>query len=339
MPTISVIVPIYNVEHYLPRCIDTILSQSFTDFELILVDDGSPDKCGLICDEYAVKDNRIRVIHQENAKTSVTRNAGLDVVEGEWIAFIDADDWIHKDYFKCLLAGALDDTDIVICGFLNTLNVMVKDADFSGVEFRSVSTEEAYEDYHVRTHVWGRLIRKSVIGELRYIPGIEPIEDVCFNELLYRSNMKIRMTDAKLYYYYLRPGSASNSPMGRGIVDAVSVLLEHLNKFDGTEVRERIIKRCYKSVLSARYSEMFSIDYRDTKRKCKELLKQMEIYLPELKAGDRLVMWGFTEFPPIYRAWRIMGDPSLLKYERKCKRNRNELKKHKRKKTIRHKNG
>ena len=113
------------------------------------------------------------------------------------------------------MAGALDDTDIVICGFLNVLNDIVIDAVFPGVEFRSVSTKEAYEDYHVRTHVWGRLIRKSVVGELRYIPGIEPVEDICFNELLYRSNMKFRMTDAKLYYYYLRPGSASNSPMGR----------------------------------------------------------------------------------------------------------------------------
>ena len=146
MPDVSIIVPIYNVERYLSRCIDSILSQSFIDFELILLDDGSPDRCGFICDEYAVKDDRIRVIHQENAKISATRNAGLDAAEGEWIAFIDADDWIHKDYLKILLAGALDDTDIVICGFLNILNDMVKDADFTRVEYRSVSAEVAYED-------------------------------------------------------------------------------------------------------------------------------------------------------------------------------------------------
>lgn len=232
------------------------------------------------------------------------------------------------------MAGALDDTDIVICGFLNVLNDIVIDAVFPGVEFRSVSTKEAYEDYHVRAHVWGRLIRKSVVGELTYIPGIEPVEDICFIELLYRSNMKFRMTDAKLYYYYLRPGSASNSPMGRGILDAIPVLLGYLKKLDGTERRERIINRCYKCVLSARYSEMFSIDYRVTQKKCKELLNRLEIYCPELKAGDRLVMWGFAKFPPIYRAWRIMSDPSLLKYERKCKRSRNELKKYKRNKRI-----
>ncbi len=144
--------------------------------------------------------------------------------------------------------------------------------------------------------------------------------------------MKFRMTDAKLYYYYMRPGSATNSPMGRGIVSAASVLLEYLKTLEDAERRERIIKRCYKCVLSARYSEMFSMDYRDTKKKCKDLLKQLERYLPELKAGDRLVMWGLAKFPPVYRAWRILGDPSLLKYERNCKRARNEHRKQKRNK-------
>ncbi len=339
MPGVSIIVPVYNVERYLPRCIDSILLQSFIDFELILVDDGSPDRCGIICDEYAIKDDRIRVIHQENAKTSAARNTGLDVAQGEWIAFVDADDWIHKDYLKILLTGALDDTDIVICGFLNMFNDMVKDSDFSGPEFRSASIEEVHKDYHARTHVWARLIRKSVIGELRYISGTEPIEDICFNELLYQSNMKFRLTEAKLYYYYTRPGSVSNSPMGQGILDAVSVLVGYLKNLDGAERRERIIMRCYKSVLSARYSEMFSLNYGDTLKKCKELLKQLEIYLPELNVEDRLVVWGLVKFPPIYRAWRILGDPSLLNYERKRKKARNALKKHKRKKTIKRQNG
>ena len=183
------------------------------------------------------------------------------------------------------------------------------------------------------------LIRKSVIGELRYIPGTEPVEDICFNELLYRSSMKFRLTDAKLYYYYMRPGSASNSPMGPRILDATSVLLEHLKTLDDAERRERIIKRCYKCVLSARYSEMFSRDYGETQKKCKDMLKQLERYLPELKAKDWLLMKGFAEFPAIYRAWRILGDPSLLNYERSRKKARNVLKKYERKKTINRQNG
>ncbi len=339
MTTISVIVPIYNVERYLRRCVDSILSQSFSDFELILVDDGSPDRCGIICDEFANEDTRICVIHQKNTKIAAARNAGLDIAKGEWIAFVDPDDWLHKDYLKILLSGVLEDSDIVIGGFLRTPNEKVKDSDYIRAVFRNISIEDVYKDSHAHTHAWGRLIRRSIIDKLRYISGTEPVEDICFNELLYRNDMKFRMTDAKLYYYYIRPGSASNSPMGRGILDATSVLLAHLKTLDDAERRERIIKRCYKCVLSARYSEMFSRDYGETQKKCKDMLKQLERYLPELKAKDRLLMKGFAEFPAIYRAWRILGDPSLLNYERSRKKARNVLKKYERKKTINRQNG
>ena len=102
-PKSSVIVPVYNVEIYLPRCIDSILSQSFTDFELILVDDGSPDNCGKICDEYALKDSRVRVFHKSNGGVSSARNLGLDNVRGEWVTFIDSDDYVEVDYLKELI--------------------------------------------------------------------------------------------------------------------------------------------------------------------------------------------------------------------------------------------
>ena len=99
---VSAIVPVYNVEKYIYRCVDSILNQTFSDFELILVDDGSPDNCPQICDEYAKKDSRIKVIHKENGGLSSARNAGLDIASGEWISFIDSDDWIHKDYLLYL---------------------------------------------------------------------------------------------------------------------------------------------------------------------------------------------------------------------------------------------
>ena len=117
MPTISVIVPVYKVEKYIHRCVDSILSQTFTDFELILVDDGSPDNCGKICDEYAEKDIRIHVIHQENGGLSAARNAGIDWVfansDSEWITFIDSDDWVHPEYLERLLCLVLDRKSVV----------------------------------------------------------------------------------------------------------------------------------------------------------------------------------------------------------------------------------
>lgn len=100
MPAITIVVPIYNTEQYLPCCIDSILSQSFTDFELLLIDDGSTDGSSQICDSYAEKDNRIRVFHKENGGVSSARNLGLDNAKGEWVTFVDSDDWIEDDYFQ-----------------------------------------------------------------------------------------------------------------------------------------------------------------------------------------------------------------------------------------------
>ena len=106
MPEISVIVPVYNVEPYIRRCVDSILSQTFTDFELILVDDGSPDKCPIICDEYAEKDKRIRVFHQTNQGQATARNKALDWIlsnsDSEYVTFVDSDDWVHPRYLELL---------------------------------------------------------------------------------------------------------------------------------------------------------------------------------------------------------------------------------------------
>ena len=112
MPKVSIIVPVYNTEKYLARCIDSILAQTFTDFELILVNDGSKDNSGKICDEYAQKDSRIVVIHKENGGVSSARNKGIDVAQGEWISFVDSDDWISSDF----LSSFTYDADLMICG-------------------------------------------------------------------------------------------------------------------------------------------------------------------------------------------------------------------------------
>ena len=328
MPSISVIVPIYNVEKYLFRCIESILLQSFTDFELILVDDGSSDRSGIICDDFAVKDSRIRVIHQNNAKTSVARNMGLDVAQGEWIAFVDSDDWIHRDYLKILLSGALADTDLVICGCQLTSNDEETDQDYMDAAFKDVSIEDVYSDYVGRTRIWGRIIRRSAIGGLRFIPGTDPLEDACFNELLFRSNMKFRITDSKLYYYYMRSDSAVHCPMGVGLLNSAGMLIANIEKIHDTEKRVRIIKRCYKYMFSVRYSEMFSADYGDIKKKCVALTRCLAVYLPELSIRDRMIMQAFAASPALYRAWRILGDPSLLRYEKNCKKKaRRKLKK------------
>lgn len=115
-PKISVIVPVYKAEKYLHRCVDSILAQTFTDFEVLLIDDGSPDRSGEICDEYAQKDARVRVFHKKNGGVSSARNWGLDNAQGEWIAFVDSDDWVENHMLYSLIKDKLD-ADVIICDF------------------------------------------------------------------------------------------------------------------------------------------------------------------------------------------------------------------------------
>ena len=131
MPKVSIIVPVYKAEQYLHRCVDSILSQSFTDCELILVDDGSPDKSGKICDEYASRDSRIQVIHKQNGGVSSARNAGLEVAHGEYVWFVDSDDWIDNDSLKEIY-NIMDKTNADICFFeLNPISTYTIKKPFS----------------------------------------------------------------------------------------------------------------------------------------------------------------------------------------------------------------
>ena len=117
MPLVSIIVPVYKAEQWLHRCVDSILAQTMTDFELLLIDDGSPDKSGEICDEYASKDSRIKVIHQENKGSVGARNAGLAIAQGKYLAFVDSDDYVRENMLSAMVAVAeRDNLDIVWCG-------------------------------------------------------------------------------------------------------------------------------------------------------------------------------------------------------------------------------
>ncbi len=318
MPVISVIVPVYNVEKYIHRCVDSILLQSFTDFELILIDDGSPDNCGAICDEYAAKDSRVKVIHQKNAKLSAARNSGIDIAQGEWIAMIDSDDWIHKDYLRLLHEGAEQETDVVICGCLITNNDTEQDCDTDSICFASAALSEIRRNHIASIRAWGRIMRRKTVGDLRYISGTEPAEDSCFNELLFEDDTKFRITDAKLYYYYMRPDSAIHS-MGRSTLNSIEPLINRLQKVDAQEKRRRIIQRCYKNVFYPRYLEMYKSDYDEVRSRCTNCLRLLKPYLHELNIRDQILFGLFSASPMCYRFWRIIDDPTLLDWEKEQK--------------------
>ena len=156
---ISVIVPVYNVEPYLRRCINSIINQTFDDFDLVLVDDGSPDRCGEICDEYAEKDTRISVIHQQNSGLSAARNVGIDwsfsESDSDWLTFVDSDDWIHLEYLEILFREAVAHrTNVCICDFqettgkIGTTDVCMEGIDITPEEFYDTTDDKVLGEYY-----------------------------------------------------------------------------------------------------------------------------------------------------------------------------------------------
>ena len=208
MPEISVIVPVYKSEAYLPRCIESILAQTFTDFELILVDDGSPDNCGAICDEYAIRDRRIRVIHKENGGASSARNAGLDVAIGDYIAFIDSDDTVSDAYLEELFQWR--EFDFVTAGFTwqdDQNNWHVREFEESETTINAIrALPSKYVGKYYFGSPWAKLLKRALIekNSLRFDSTIHCGEDQLFN---YRyvncsSSMKIIPLCGYFYHYY-----------------------------------------------------------------------------------------------------------------------------------------
>lgn len=203
-PKISVIVPVYKVEQYLPRCIDSILAQTFTDFELLLIDDGSPDNSGKICDEYAKKDERIRVFHKENGGVSSARNLGLDKARGEWIAFVDSDDILFPDSLSIYNKEATSNVcDLYIYGFTICFSQDKSLQKESGVEYISDSIEviKSLLRYKRQPTLWNKLYKASLIGKLRFDSSLKVGEDMIFN-IKYISQCNCIKTCNDIVYCY-----------------------------------------------------------------------------------------------------------------------------------------
>lgn len=204
---ISVIVPVYNVEKYLSQCIESVQNQTFKDWELILVDDGSPDNCGKICDEYANKDNRIRVIHKENGGLSSARNAGLDAATGEYITYLDSDDYIAVDMLEKMLDIAIKtNADMVKCGFNEfNINSVKRTVNFSKQEIlendvNGCSLLHLYFQNVLYIVAWNAIYKRDLAVKVRFPEGLINEDNYSAGLYLYYAKKIVCMNEA-LYYY------------------------------------------------------------------------------------------------------------------------------------------
>lgn len=223
-PTVSIIVPVYNAEKTLERCVDSILNQSYQDFELFLVDDGSADGSGALCDAYARQDSRVRVFHQENAGVSAARNLALDHAAGEYLQFLDSDDWITPDATSSLVRAAREhQCDLVIADFYRVCGERVShkgDIDDPGVLTREEYAAHMMEnpaDFYYGV-LWNKLYRRDIVEahHLRMDPEISWCEDFMFNLEYIRQACRFYALPVPIYYYVKTKGSLASQSLSIG---------------------------------------------------------------------------------------------------------------------------
>ena len=220
-PTVSIIVPVYNAEHTIPRCIESILNQEYSDFELLLVNDGSTDGSGAVCDAYAARDARIRVIHKENTGVSDTRNTALTQARGTYLQFLDSDDWITPDATSSLVRAAESaQCDLVVSDFYRVVGERVSQK--GDIDDDGVMTREEYAAYMMENPadfyygvLWNKLYRRSIVEahHLRMDPEISWCEDFMFNLEYIRYAETFRALQVPIYYYVKTKGSLANQSL------------------------------------------------------------------------------------------------------------------------------
>ena len=226
---VSVIIPVYNVQEYLLKCVESVINQTYANIEIILIDDGSKDKSGEICDKLAERDQRIRVIHTENKGVSTARNTGLSIAVGEYVTFVDSDDTVNEKFVEELYAAFDSSVDMTVCAF----NRVDKDGNIKSIQGKEgvlcvLDREEALETMFYGKlfagHSWNKMFKKAKLNNLMFRTDIAVYEDLLFcSEYLLKSD-KVKYIPNPLYDYYDREGSALHGKMSEAKLTAFKAL-------------------------------------------------------------------------------------------------------------------
>lgn len=235
LPLISVVVPVYRVEDYLDHCISSIVEQTYSNLEILLVDDGSPDASGKICDRWAGRDSRVRVIHKQNAGAGAARNRALDAAEGDLIAFVDSDDYLHPNLYAHLYGLMKDGVDIAECEIGITENDDLAMDDGTGAKVLVCDTEEALR-LHIQDEVFrqtppNKLYRRACVGDIRFPEG-NLIDDEFFTYKVLGNAKKLAHSSACMYAYRQQSGSAMHKPYSLRRLQGLDAKLQRLTYFE-----------------------------------------------------------------------------------------------------------
>lgn len=265
---VSVVIPVYNTENYIERCLNSILNNTYQNIEVICVDDGSVDNSNEILQRIALCDSRVHVISQSNNGVSSARNAGILAAKGEFITFIDSDDWIHPKYFELLLQCQYEhDANVVICSVKDSsMQEVYPEISYNEKSIRCLNLEKFMFESHVRVHVIAHMYKRDVLEGHKFPQSLRIGEDTAFNtEVVCEvDNLKLYVMDENLYYYFQREDSAVHTIRQSEIIHLSEWYIEHMDNVR-EEVQKLYLEKAFNTIFSYRYLEMFSSDYAEKK--------------------------------------------------------------------------
>jgi len=308
---ISVIIPVYNVENYLEHCFRSVLNQTYTNIEVIMVDDGSTDRSGEMCDKIAASDDRVVVLHKQNGGLSSARNAGLENCIGEFVFFVDSDDSIDVNTLKTMVGlQRSKDYDLVICGHQNVdKDEDVKEYSGESIKSKELSYEDIWEEVFGKLNnaVWNKLYKRELIGNLRFQDQIIHGEDLLFNlSYIKRCNLALSV-GFPFYHYFNRPGSITKSGFSEKRFDEIKVkdkALEIVRK--NYPIQENNAQKyCFRArmnVMRSLYSAGREKEYSDQVSECKEVTRRYYSEVAkDLCLKERIEYYLFQSSEPVYK--------------------------------------
>lgn len=315
---ISVIIPVYNTEKYIERCLNSIVNNTYKNIEIICINDGSTDNSRKILETFKKKDNRIVILDQKNGGVSAARNAGLRVATGDFVTFIDSDDWIHRKYLEVLLKNAKDE-DIVI-GYYEKVSEYVSDKPiecFKTIQINALS--DCFFNEYVRKYVWGRIYRKSVVEMIYFPEEISLGEDTIYNVKLMSTvtTLKVKIINVPLYYYFNRINSAVHVLPPEVYLKKANWYLENLGK--GYRRVDFMLIEALQTVLIYKYIVYILNDNKAIKKARKLLYfcwRKLAVEHNSSKS-KKIKYLIIAALPmPLYRKICIWKDSSLIGWEK-----------------------
>lgn len=288
---ITIVVPVYKVEEYLPRCVESILNQTYKDWVLLLVDDGSPDNCPKLCEKYAEEDSRIFVIHQKNGGLSAARNTGLNWFyeqnNSDYITFLDSDDWLHPCYLEILLNGIVkNNVKISVCNY-ERVTKQIPHKTFNDVNYELTTPEDFLVNHSWQyNYAWNKLYHKSVFEDVRYPVGKNFEDTFTTYKVLYKCK-KIAYTDLPLYYYLRNENGISRSPWNTSELVIFDAMEEQM-KFYKEKGFEKAFEKEFQLFVHHHAYQIVRIkenkaDFKKNKAILKDIKKTLKKYLKENK--------------------------------------------------------